>query len=259
MNVEAGAVFRAARIAVLVLVVAYFLAAVRRAVVVPGLAPLPARARARGRLLRRRLAAGAARGARRRRGAGPRAAAARPVRSRELGLLGPVRADASDRRRARASAGSTSSRRSARSRCRGPPLRRRHARAAGTRSRRSARRRPRRSCPARRARSRAIPPRSRATTKGEFVGFVQDADGLAEVGGDQAFLTPEICDTLYQLAIKHRVQSFSRTARAIAVLAHESWHLRGEATRASRTATASRAASRSASEPRPLARAARGR
>ena len=64
---------------------------------------------------------------------------------------------------------------------------------------------------------------------GDFVGFVQDADGLAEVGGDQAFLTPAICDTLYQLAIKHRVQSFSRTARAIAVLGHESWHLRGEA------------------------------
>jgi hypothetical protein len=64
--------------------------------------------------------------------------------------------------------------------------------------------------------------------KGDYVGFVQDADGLAEVGGDQAFLTPAICDTLYQLAVKHRVQSFSRTARAIAVLGHESWHLRGE-------------------------------
>src|SRR5262245_31394435 len=63
---------------------------------------------------------------------------------------------------------------------------------------------------------------------GDFVGFVQDADGLAEVGGDQAFLTPAICDTLYQLAVKHRVQSFSHTARAIAVLGHESWHLRGE-------------------------------
>ena len=62
----------------------------------------------------------------------------------------------------------------------------------------------------------------------EFVGFVQDADGLAEVGGDQAYLTPEICDTLYQLAIKHRVQGFAKTGRAIAVLAHESWHLRGE-------------------------------
>ena len=64
---------------------------------------------------------------------------------------------------------------------------------------------------------------------GDYVGFVQDADGLAEVGGDQAFLTPAICNTLYQLAVKHRVQSFSQTARAIAVLAHESWHLRGEA------------------------------
>jgi len=64
---------------------------------------------------------------------------------------------------------------------------------------------------------------------GDFVGFVQDADGLAEVGGDQAFLTPSICNTLYQLAVKHRVQSFSQTARAIAVLGHESWHLRGEA------------------------------
>ena len=63
--------------------------------------------------------------------------------------------------------------------------------------------------------------------KGEFVGFVQDADGLAYVGGDQAYLTPAICDTLYQLAVKNRVQSFSRTARAIAVLGHESWHLRG--------------------------------
>jgi hypothetical protein len=65
--------------------------------------------------------------------------------------------------------------------------------------------------------------------KGDYVGFVQDADGLAEVGGDQAFLTPSICNTLYQLAVKHRVQSFSQTGRAIAALAHEAWHLRGEA------------------------------
>ncbi len=62
---------------------------------------------------------------------------------------------------------------------------------------------------------------------GEYVGFVQDADGLAFVGGDQAYLTPAICDTLYQVAIKRRDEPFSRTARAIAVLAHESWHLRG--------------------------------
>jgi hypothetical protein len=65
--------------------------------------------------------------------------------------------------------------------------------------------------------------------KQEFVGFVQDADGLAEVGGEQAYLTPDICNTLYQLAIKHRVRGFAKTGRAIAVLAHESWHLRGEA------------------------------
>jgi hypothetical protein len=62
---------------------------------------------------------------------------------------------------------------------------------------------------------------------GEYVGFVQDADGAAEVGGRQAFLTPAICDTLYQLAFKDRVQSFARTARAIAVLGHEAQHLRG--------------------------------
>ncbi len=62
---------------------------------------------------------------------------------------------------------------------------------------------------------------------GRYVGFVQDADGVAEVGGGQAYLTPAICNTLYQLAFKHRVRSFSGTARAIAVLAHEAWHLRG--------------------------------
>jgi hypothetical protein len=71
------------------------------------------------------------------------------------------------------------------------------------------------------------PARIRCDTSGEHVGFVQEADGVAEVGGRQAYLTPSICNTLYQLAFKHRAQSFSRTARAIAVLAHESWHLRG--------------------------------
>jgi hypothetical protein len=64
-------------------------------------------------------------------------------------------------------------------------------------------------------------------TSGQHVGIVQDADGSAEVGGRQTFLTPAICDTLYQLASKHRVQSFARTARAIAVLGHEAQHLRG--------------------------------
>jgi hypothetical protein len=73
------------------------------------------------------------------------------------------------------------------------------------------------------------PARIVCDTSGRYVGFVQDADGLAEVGGTRAYLTPGICDALYQLAFKHRVQSFPRTARAIAVLAHESWHLHGVA------------------------------
>ena len=64
---------------------------------------------------------------------------------------------------------------------------------------------------------------------GRFVGFTQDADGLAFVGGRRAYLVPGLCDRLYQLAFKHRVQSFPETGRAIAVLAHESWHLRGVA------------------------------
>jgi hypothetical protein len=71
------------------------------------------------------------------------------------------------------------------------------------------------------------PARIGCDASGEYVGFVQDADGLAVIGGEQAYLTPEICNTLYQVAIKDRGQPFSRTARAIAVLAHEAWHLRG--------------------------------
>ena len=71
------------------------------------------------------------------------------------------------------------------------------------------------------------PVRVRCDTKGEYVGFLKEADGLAFVGGKRAYLTPSICDTLYQLAFKHRTQSFPRTARALAVLAHESWHLQG--------------------------------
>jgi hypothetical protein len=64
-------------------------------------------------------------------------------------------------------------------------------------------------------------------TGGEYVGFVRDADGLAFIGGDRAYVTPSICNTLYQVGIRHRQQSFSQTARAIAVLGHEAWHLRG--------------------------------
>ncbi len=64
-------------------------------------------------------------------------------------------------------------------------------------------------------------------TSGGHVGVVQDADGAAQVGGRVAYLVPSLCDSLYQLTFKHRVQSFSNTARALAVLAHESWHLNG--------------------------------
>jgi len=66
-------------------------------------------------------------------------------------------------------------------------------------------------------------------TSGKHVGIVQDADGVAQVGGRVTYIVPSLCDALYQLRFKHRVQSFSRTGRAIAVLAHESWHLRGVA------------------------------
>ena len=60
----------------------------------------------------------------------------------------------------------------------------------------------------------------------DYVGFVQHADGVAAVGGDRAYLTPERCYDLYRLAFEGETTS-SQTARAIAVLAHEAWHLRG--------------------------------
>jgi hypothetical protein len=66
-------------------------------------------------------------------------------------------------------------------------------------------------------------------TAGRHVGAVQEADGLAEVGGTSAWVTPGICYQLYRVINKHDRQSFSPTGRAIAVLAHESWHLHGVA------------------------------
>ncbi len=63
--------------------------------------------------------------------------------------------------------------------------------------------------------------------RGDAVGPVQHADGIAEVGGTNAFLTPDICFRLYRLKYKHDEGAFSQTARAIAVLAHEAWHLHG--------------------------------
>ena len=62
----------------------------------------------------------------------------------------------------------------------------------------------------------------------DYVGAVQHADGVAVVGGELAILTPEICFDLYRLAFDGEVTG-SRTGRAVAVLAHEAWHLRGEA------------------------------
>ena len=63
--------------------------------------------------------------------------------------------------------------------------------------------------------------------RGEAVGVVQHADGIAEVGGRNAYLTPAICFRLHRLAFDGDEGSFSQTARAITVLAHEAWHLRG--------------------------------
>ena len=60
----------------------------------------------------------------------------------------------------------------------------------------------------------------------DYVGAVQHADGVAVVGGELAILTPEICHDLYRLAFENETTG-SRTGRAIAVLAHEAWHLRG--------------------------------
>lgn len=68
----------------------------------------------------------------------------------------------------------------------------------------------------------------RCDAEGEAVGVVQHADGLAEIGGSNAFLTPDLCHRLHRLAFEDDEGSFSRTARAIAVLAHEAWHLHGE-------------------------------
>jgi hypothetical protein len=62
----------------------------------------------------------------------------------------------------------------------------------------------------------------------DYVGAVQHADGVATLGGELAIVTPEICHDLYRLAFDDDVVG-SRTGRAIAVLAHEAWHLRGVA------------------------------
>jgi hypothetical protein len=72
----------------------------------------------------------------------------------------------------------------------------------------------------------AKPVTVRCDESGRFVGAVQHSDGAAVVGGDLAFLTPERCLDLYRLAFKGEERG-SQTGRALAVLAHEAWHLRG--------------------------------
>jgi hypothetical protein len=66
----------------------------------------------------------------------------------------------------------------------------------------------------------------RCDESGEIVGVVQHTDGIAEVGGRLAYLVPDRCYDLYRLAFDGDF-SFSQTARAVAVLAHEAWHLAG--------------------------------
>ena len=66
----------------------------------------------------------------------------------------------------------------------------------------------------------------RCDEAGEYVGAVQHADGVAIVGGDLAYLAPQRCYDLYRLAFDGEITS-NRTGRALAVLAHEAWHLRG--------------------------------
>jgi hypothetical protein len=70
------------------------------------------------------------------------------------------------------------------------------------------------------------PVRIRCDESGEYVGAVQHADGVAAVGGDLAYLTPERCLDLYRLAFEDESRG-SQTGRALAVLSHETWHLRG--------------------------------
>ena len=72
----------------------------------------------------------------------------------------------------------------------------------------------------------AKPVSIRCDESGRYVGAVQHADGVASVGGELAYLTPERCLELYRLGFEGEV-SGSRTGRALAVLAHEAWHLRG--------------------------------
>jgi hypothetical protein len=66
-------------------------------------------------------------------------------------------------------------------------------------------------------------------TGGRHVGAVQEADGLAEVGGRHAWLTPDICLHLVQLRDGDLRPDSDTAGHAVTVLAHEAWHLHGVA------------------------------
>ena len=69
----------------------------------------------------------------------------------------------------------------------------------------------------------------RCDASGQAVGIVQHADGVAEVGGRRALHDARRSATACTGSrFEGDEGSFSQTARAIAVLAHEAWHLRGE-------------------------------
>jgi len=61
------------------------------------------------------------------------------------------------------------------------------------------------------------------------VGYVQGDDGLAEVGGRQAWLTTGICLALVHLRDGKLDPQAESASHAVVVLAHESWHLHGVA------------------------------
>jgi len=61
------------------------------------------------------------------------------------------------------------------------------------------------------------------------VGYVQGDDGLAQVGGRQAWLTTGICLALVRLRDGKINPHGESASHAVVVLAHESWHLRGVA------------------------------
>jgi hypothetical protein len=66
----------------------------------------------------------------------------------------------------------------------------------------------------------------------KHVGYVQGDDGLAQVGGRQAWLTTDICLALVRLRDGKLNPRSESASHAVVVLAHESWHLHGVASEA---------------------------